>query len=182
MRRLKRNSMTWGHRLKRYNCYKQRLNGAGSGSRRETLLEEPPNSFWKYSSPQYQLGQVWGIITLTNAKSSMDVQIRLRMGCFKSAKRKGADLTSKAQEVDWKSSGGSSPWRFSALGSRFCWNRLALHDSSLRHVLAQVHLSEWRALVSVSLWLRLGGQLAWRMLCFSFFVLFSTSAVVFDLA
>jgi hypothetical protein len=32
--------------------------------------------------------------------------------------------------VDWKSSGGSPPWKFPALGSRFCWNRLALHHDS----------------------------------------------------
>jgi hypothetical protein len=33
-------------------------------------------------------GKFWGIMTLTNIKSSMDVQIRLRIGYIKSAKGK----------------------------------------------------------------------------------------------
>ena len=61
--------------------------------------------------------------------------------------RKGADLAGKMQE---EARGAAHPEGSLLWRADFVGNRLALHDSSLRHDLAQVHLSEWHALVSVS--------------------------------
>ena len=71
-----------------------------------------------------------GPLFKNNAKNSMDVQIGLR----RSEEAQGAAHPE-----------GSRLWR-----ADFAGNRLALHDSSLGHDIAQVHLSEGRALVSVS--------------------------------